>query len=183
MDDTTTPVKWKMESEALRPDSDIAKTLLVSWKCALWSDPDRQRLAKMLSDLEDHYPRLAELNTACEQEGFSLLSVAASMGRDVMCRHLINSEVNVEFHGILNGPDPLWAGRGAALYVAAAAGHLEVVQLLVEQGARLDAKGTMRMWNGSTYVMVEDRPPYDVAQAFSHPQVADFLKARESHTD
>lgn len=90
------------------------------------------------------------------------LALAAQFGRVEMVRALLDAGEDVDRY------NPVGAhGHSTPLHQAALAGHMEVVRLLVERGARLDLKDTL--WGGT---------PEGWSRHEGRTEIAEYLRER-----
>ncbi|GFR27328.1 hypothetical protein TNCT_386701 [Trichonephila clavata] len=95
---------------------------------------------------------------ARDNDNYTPLSWAASLGRLKVVEHLIKNDADIEAKD-----RDIWTPLHAAAYH----GQLDMVKYLVEKGADFNAKGK----NGKT--------PYNVASERGHSEIAEFLKPME----
>ena len=103
-----------------------------------WARSDTCAEASML--LEGLSPEVCHYLTKPNPEDQSLLFLSASAGSVQMCRFLINHcDVLLDQLGIYQDPDSGSQHHVPPLWVAAVENHLDVVKLLVESGANVNA--------------------------------------------
>ncbi len=122
----------------------------------------------------DEVTRLAQTANAKEKQ-FSFI-LAALKGKAEAVRRMIDLGVD------LNRPSENLYSHATALHHAVCSGSLETVKILVEAGARLDAKDTA--WDGTPLDWAEyyirNAKGDDAGKAY--PQIAAYLREKESQT-
>jgi hypothetical protein len=117
-------------------------------------------VAAALGHAEDSQRLIASANTDDRRRA---LALASQFGHTAIVRLLLDAGEDP------NRYNPVGAhAHSTPLHQAAAGGHAEVVRLLVEHGARLDAKDTM--WQGT---------PAGWAKHEGKTEIADYLRAKE----
>jgi ankyrin repeat protein len=101
------------------------------------------------------------VGTASADERQVAFALAAQFGHSAMVRALLDAGVDLDRY-IVGGHS-----HSTPLHQAAAAGHLEIVKMLVERGARLDLKDVL--WQGT---------PEDWAAHEGRVEVEKYLRAR-----
>jgi len=163
------------------PDSiyDLHIGLLKEMRCILaecfYSDLKVLSMCQMMHDLTEHETCLREINFICERDlGFSLLTAATSANDIVMCRKLIEVDVDVNYRGLMfTGWSVKTDVKGTALHVAALRGYLALVKLLVDNGADTDLATNKTGWR-----YLDDKKAYDLARHGGHQDVSKYLESK-----